>query len=509
LVDRLLEIMPGDLDPLAQIYERIVAGARRRKLGTFFTPTPVLQYMRDILDTRLPEAPETVADPGAGVGAFTASALKWWPKATVHALDVNLVTLGLLAVQPNLYGQGMDRRLHVRQADFLSWLGASWPRLRGPRLILGNPPYTRHQQLTPEQKRYAQEAAGSISPGRRAGLSTYFLAAGLDALSPRDSLCLLLPMNWLEADYARSVRSHLWQEKRRQIELHLFPNHLEVFPGTQVAAMVIYVGPIQNGGQPMSLHKVIGRAGGGFESSGIVLARREGPAPRNFSDVMFTPPQARKIKPSTVPLAQIVHIRRGVATGANKFFLRTLHEKHQLPEDTCVRAVSRLRDLPTEILSIAEHNRLGATGVRCWLLNLTRQDADKPDVLELLREGVREGFHERHLCKIRSPWYALEKVIVPDLLLGPMGKDKFRIVVNEAGATPTNTLYGLRMRDKSHPESVEVLARWLSSSEGQQAMRAVARQHGDGLLKLEPGPLSTIEVPANILDSTSNVSGES
>lgn len=503
LIEKLVASFSRDSDPLALVYEQIVASPRRRRLGTFFTPTPVLDYMKGILEARLPVPPRSIADPGAGVGAFSSSALTWWQDIAVHAVDVNLVTLGLLATRPDL-GNEPGRNMHIWHEDFLSWLSSSWPQLPGPRLILGNPPYTRHQQLTSEEKKRAQESAGDISPDLRAGLSTYFLASGLRALHPQDSLCLLLPVNWLEADYAKPVRKRLWDTTKRRVELHLFPNHLEVFPGTQVAAMVIFVGPEFPTVQPMAVFQVAGHAADGFTASRGAVVNRNSPLPNAFTTSTLTQSSTKKrTREPTVPLAQLVSIRRGVATGANRFFLRTASEKADLPEDSCVRAVSRLRDLPAHTLGMAEHNELGNDGVRCWLLYLSEQHMGSPKVKVLLQDGEAQKIHERHLCKTRPVWYALEKIVAPDLLIGPMGKDRFRIVINDVKAIPTNTLYGLRLRDGDE-NSIRRLAEWMSSDQGQDALRVVARQHGDGLLKLEPGPLGTVRVPARILNTNND-----
>ncbi|MFF7472452.1 hypothetical protein [Streptomyces sp. NPDC008092] len=270
--------------------------------------------------------------------------------------------------------------------------------------------------------------------------------------------------------------------------------------------MVIFVGPISPDLQDMALYRVAENGQSGF--SGVLQnqVRREGvPSPAAFTEGALNPRARRARKrETTVPLAQLVHIRRGVATGANSFFLRTVEEKNQLPNGTCVRAVSRIRDLPGDVLSFTEHEKLGEDGLRCWLLKLDSSAAQIPEVKKLLDQGESEGIHERHLCRVRSPWYALERITVPDLLIGPMGKSRFRIVVNDVGAIPTNTLYGLRLRNPSSPGAVNHLAQWLSSEEGQAALRIVARQHGDGLLKLEPGPLSGVPVPAGIVELQRN-----
>ncbi|MFG1998617.1 Eco57I restriction-modification methylase domain-containing protein [Spirillospora sp. NPDC048911] len=419
---------------------------------------------------------------------------------------MNLVTLGLLAARCK-YEAGRSKRraagrLAVRHEDFLQWLDERWQGLPEPRLIFGNPPYTRHQQLTRSQKIAAQMSAGGLAPGQRAGLSTYFLAASLNRLGPQDSLCLLLPANWLEADYARAVRDYLWGLARRRVELHLFPDDMQVFPGAQVAAMVIFVGSEKGRRQPMMLHQITGSTATGFSSSTQERVAREGSAPPTFLWTELSRQNGRRqsTSSSTEALARIAIIRRGVATGANRFFLKTTQEVELLPAHCYVRAISRLREVPGDVLSLEVHQQIAKADVRCWLLQLSEDHAQDPEIGRLIADGVRQEIHERYLCKVRKPWYAVEQIPAPDLLIGPMGKQQFRVVANEAGAIPTNTLYGLRMR-QGVPRSVRHrLGEWLAGEEGQQSMRAIARRHGDGLLKLEPGALAALRIPLNVLE---------
>ncbi|MEU7822486.1 Eco57I restriction-modification methylase domain-containing protein [Catellatospora sp. NPDC049133] len=507
LIDELQADLAGDEDPLALLYERIVSGPRRRKLGTFFTPKPVLDYMRSLVRT-LPRPPRSVADPGAGVGAFTVASRSWWPDADVHAVDVNLVTLGLLATRPESASaaglQNGSGQLCVRHEDFIEWLETTWPGLAAPRLILGNPPYVRHQKMSASSKTKLQAACGILAPGGRAGLSTYFLAAALAVIEDDDSLCLLLPANWLEADYARSVRKDLWMRTQRRVDLHLFPNELNVFPGAQVPAMVIFVGPETTTRRPLRIFQVVGDIEHGFTSSSVFEDQRRGAAPRSFSpeQLQAGAAPAGSASVNSVPLSQIAVVRRGVATGANSFFLRTKSEVDELPPHVCVPAISRLRHLEGDVLDKSSHQKLGIDGAKCWLLQLTDEDEKDASVRALIKAGEDEMLHERFLCKVRSPWFAVERIPAPEILVGPMGKEEFRIVVNEIGAIPTNTLYGLRFRyrdGRAFPEGARVLADWLRSADGQESLRVAARKfHGDGLVKIEPRALAQVMVPAQI-----------
>lgn len=508
LIDKLYADLGKVDDPLALAYERIVAGPRRRRLGTFFTPKPVLSYVRRLVK-RLARDVRTVADPGAGVGAYTAAALGWWEDADVHAVDINLVTLGLLATRPDLAPKGaisLQRRLRVGHGDFLDWLTSTWPELEEPRIILGNPPYIRHQQLTGADKVNLRRACGALAPGARAGLATYFLAASMTALSPGDSLCLLLPANWLEADYARSLRSYLWSAKKRRVELHIFPNELNIFPGAQVSAMILFIGPKRDGVQPFRLVDVHGNLEDGFHGKTVMESQRYSPVPTSFTPECLRQSIAETSNSEEideVPIERFAIVRRGVATGANSFFLRTRSEVDELPEGSFVPAISRLRDMPSDVLDEKAHEKISADGTRCWLLQVSEAHTSDPRIRAMLEAGERDKLDDRYLCRARDPWYAVERIPAPDILIGPMGKERFRVVINELGAIPTNTLYGLRLRNRSlaaEQATIQRLATWLRSGDGQILLRAAARKHhGDGLVKLEPGGLARVRVPAAVV----------
>jgi hypothetical protein len=130
-------MLGGGQDVLAVLYEGIVSGRNRRRLGTFFTPASVVNFMLDSAEKMLPR-PAVVIDPGAGVGAFSLAAKRQWPMVEVFAIDVNIATLGLLAARP-------QAAINIVYQDFLTWaVGSAVPAAK-PRLWIGNPPYTRHQ----------------------------------------------------------------------------------------------------------------------------------------------------------------------------------------------------------------------------------------------------------------------------------------------------------------------------------------------------------------------------
>lgn len=511
LAARLRSVATDSHRVLASIYEQTVKAANRRRLGTYFTPPSLVEHMLITAERLVGGSPGIVVDPGAGVGAFSVPAVERW-RTDAIAVDVNPVTLGLLGVASALRGQNVvswtdvparpGRRVHLVHTDYLQWITnffLSAP--RRPVTVLGNPPYTRHQSLGARQKASASDLSGDLVSSTLAGLSSYFLAVTLRHLRPVDSLVMLLPSNWLTTRYAREIRAHIWALRSRRIELHVFPTELEVFPGTQVAAVVLGVGPRRTDEQPLVAIPAH-LAPNVVELAVEAEVDRSRGAPLDFSRLTH----ASDVQSSRSPdakrtlLGEVVVVRRGVATGANAHYFLTDDVSDSLPRDALAPAMVRLKGFVDRDLTQAAHDLLGAAGVRRWLVDFhAYREHDRVELPAELRAYIddleQEDIHLRHLLAVRAVrWWIPETVSPAQLLIGPMTKGEFRIVNNRVGAIHSNTLYGLTVRD-GDPVAAEHLHDWLESDEGQRRLARAARRHATGLLKLEPRAVTTVELP--------------
>ena len=502
LADKARWALHSGRDLFGELYTAIVSMSSRRRLGTVFTPPPVTDYML----TRCEEygvEPTTVVDPGAGVGAFTLDAATRW-NVPVVAVDLNVATLGLLAARCHLAGyettdlptqngavQGEPRRIHLVRRDFLAWLPEGLSRTMGPTLVIGNPPYTRHQGMDSELKAVAREAAGPLISSGLAGMAAYFLAATLRYLRPSDALCMILPGSWMHARYGREIREYLWRLTHRSVWLDVFRHDVDVFPGVQVAPVVLFVGPETQelGCLTVAEASISGRSVTTTQTEHIDRQRDQPRTyPRSPRDWSSSGERAAEIRESFA-------VHRGVATGQNAFFLLTDEEaaEHRLPASVLTPVVSSLRGLKSETLDKAAFERLGSQGMKRWLLLAKPSDVEIPEVCAYLHYGEQRGAGDGVLASQRAHWFALEDLPPAPLLLLPMTRHTFRVVRNIQGVKHTNNLYGLY----PHSDKVDVdeAARWLRSTSGQQALRRGARRYGGGMLKLEPRAVGFIPVP--------------
>lgn len=469
---------------LAEIYNQLLPPTGRRVLGTFFTPSAVVDDMVRLASALSDSAPAVVVDPGAGVGAFTGAAARRWRHAQIHAVDINVVTLGLLAARASQLTPAAARRLTLHHADYLSWVRSRRSGEEGGTLTIGNPPYTRHQLLTARQKDDGMAAAGALLKDRNSTLAGYMVAATLGRLRPADSAVLLLPSNWLRANYARLLREWLWKRASRSVEIKVLTEQ-EVFADANVSASVLAVGPVRRKGA-----RLVVKIGGDRRS--ISASQRRASAPNDWYALARSEVETDGDL-SAVCLGDVVRVRRGAATGSNRFFVIDRALADRLDSQWVVRAAGRLHALDDDFLDEQSHDRLSKTGANCWMLRLP-PDADVAGIQWYIDEGNEAGVANTFLAQQRTPWWSIEQLAAPRLLVQPMTKKRFRVVTNDVGAFHTNTLYGLYPLGL-RGSAVDSIAEWLRSDDGQAALARCARPLSSGLMRVEPRALSDLRLP--------------
>jgi tRNA1(Val) A37 N6-methylase TrmN6 len=483
-------------DPLAELYNASICAANRRRLGTVFTPKTLVEHMLLLAEVELGGAPDLVVDPGAGVGAFTIAAAQAWPGARIVAVDVNPVTLGLLGARLAFEADADPRladlynRVELVLADFLDQLVLlSAQTSRGRILVLGNPPYTRVQELPAADRDKAARLAGDHLDSGHANLAMLFQAATLRHLGPNDVSCMVLPGSFSYTRASRALRRALWAS-RRAVAVHRTPAATKAFIGRSVQAAVLLVGAERQRRTPVRLARLELH-----ETQATVLEAWTLKRTMREPDNWFWP--SNHDEPGTLTyrsLADIAIVRRGTATGANDVFFLTDAEAATFPKDVVVAAIPTLRRFDIEDLTREIHAALGGQPSRRWLLAIPHSYELSGALAEYVERHAPE-VSKRHLASQRKPWYSLTELPRPQILVSPLSKTTFKIVVNSVSAVPSNNLFGISLKNGGDPNR---LAAWLRSDLGQQELQRRSRRYPGGSYKLEPGDLRRVTVPADI-----------
>jgi hypothetical protein len=198
-----------------------------------------------------------------------------------------------------------------------------------------------------------------------------------------------------------------------------------------------------------------------------------------------------------VPLKALAKVVRGIATGANKFFVLPAHTVRQLSlEPYVVRTLQRNRDIQDIILDEARWQALSEEGKCVWLLYLNGNDAERQvELRAYLAEGEAKGYHRRSLVQTRKKWYAMEQRDVPTIFFTILTRGNPRFILNRAGVRPLN-MFSLIYPNRYilDADAAELLWALLNSNFSLSRLHSVSRTYGGNTLKVEPRELDNLPV---------------
>jgi hypothetical protein len=197
-------------------------------------------------------------------------------------------------------------------------------------------------------------------------------------------------------------------------------------------------------------------------------------------------------------LGQFARVMRGIATGANEFFLLTSSQVRdlRLPPGTTIRAIARTRDVSGDLIDDATLQALDERGRPTFLLSPDGSPMEYLDsaVREYLLGGERLGIHRRTLIATRNPWYKMETRDIPPFLFAYLGRRHARFIRNRAGVVPLTGFLCVYPFDES-AEATERLWSVLRHPETVDNLKLVGKSYGGGAIKVEPRALERLPLP--------------
>ena len=503
-----LEGLEGKRQAAQRTLDVGVPQSERNARGQYATPPGLAEAMVQLARELFPDLiPVRFLDPGVGTGAFFSALLKIFGTKTLASAVGFEVDARLFSQAKKLWGHlGLQARL----SDFTK---ASPPRKEDerPNLIICNPPYVRHHHLEGDVKARLKKRVCRM--GMRinglAGLYCYFLLLSDDWLAPNGGAVWIVPAEFLDVNYGTILKQYLAQ-KVTTLRIHRFHPMDVQFNDALVSSVIVAYRKTS----PTANHNVSLTSGRNLlqpEWSRMISCRDLNPREkwsRFFETSEFILPH-----PDRPTLADLFSIKRGLATGANKFFIMKETEAKELglPPEFLRPIIPSQRLVPHDVIN-RDPEGFPSGMPRMVLLDcpLTREIVAEryPSLLRYIQKGEQERIHKRYLPRHRAPWYSQEHRPPAPIICTYMGRMKksgrcFRFIRNRSRATTVNVYLVLYPKDElsaaihQDPSILDEILEYLHQVEH---VEREGRVYGGGLHKLEPSELGRLEVPEYILE---------
>ncbi len=473
----------------------------RNRLGQFATPNALARAVVRLGLSALPKnEPIRFFDPAFGTGSFFSALLSERGDREIAA------AIGVELDPPLVQHAGRlwsGSALDLRAADFTQLTPAPEDLSN---LIIANPPYVRHHHLGRDAKadlaRRLTRATG-LKLSRLAGLYCYFILLSRAWMTRGGVAVWLIPSEFMDVNYGDAVKRFLLEQVTLTRVHRADPEEVQFDDALVSSAVVVF-----ENRPPPSGHRVRFTFGGSLEAPklerGIDLATLA--AQPKWS--RYPKEEDRVAVIEGTPLGQLFSIRRGVATGGNRFFV--LNDARvaelDLPREHLTPILPPPRRLPVDRV---EARADGSPDLpdRAWLVSCSLPEAEvqakHPALWRYLQSGVSE-VSSGYLCSHRAPWYLQEVRAPAPLLCTYMGRDKrgrpFRFILNRSSAIAANVyllLYpkpAMASAMAADPSLIERIWRFLNGLDPATLVRE-GRVYGGGLFKMEPRELAAVVLP--------------
>jgi len=483
-----IEAWRDGTDIIGAAYERLVSARIRRTQGQFFTPFWAGEVMAGWLFS---EQRQLLLDPGCGAGGLLIPAARHSRRRDARLLGVDRDPLAIVMARRNRALRGITG-LNLKVGDFLTdTLGAR------PDAITCNPPYAKHQTLPAAEKAavYSSfELRLNVELNRRTPLQVLFLVRALECCADGGAIAFITPTGWLDADYGAPIKKFLLERAHLDARIVFEGDHL-FFAGARTTAEISLIRNTPADGPT----KVI-RLSRDLPPPAAVVAALEGKRGLRVSTQRLDAARAWSRPPRRQrgeKLSDLARVRRGIATGCNRFFVISELRRRELgliPSQLHPCISSPRLVVGDELTSMALEAL--PVDVPRWAINChdAAEETANTRLGAYLRSKLARIAMETYLTKQRSLWYGLERRGECPILFTYFNKNRPRFVRNRAGALPLNTWLIIEPH-----EGVDVDELWarLKALSREQIARG-ARIYGAGLWKLEPSELAELVIGPSI-----------
>jgi adenine-specific DNA-methyltransferase len=481
--------------------------------GGYYTSSEVAEWL---CAWAIRKGSDRVLEPSCGDGAFLEAAAARFIQLGVPGPEIADRLTGV-EITPGEVKHATDRlrpmmgprcKSVVHESDFFDWLEKSTQ--PGFEAVVGNPPFIRYQSFPEPHRTRAMKlmAEQGLSPNKLTNIWVPFVVAAAASLKPGGRMALVLPAELLQVTYAAQLRSYL-TDRFTRIDI-VACNELFFQKAEQEVVLLLADGALAEASITNTCRVAM------TETATVADVVKRKPAAlikaaqpkiiqhdnEKWLKYFLTEHEItfmRELRQSNNTTSMVTHasVDVGVVTGKNEFFVLSGDqiEAYGL-EGYTIPLVSRSVQLKGTRLGKADWKSLSAAGNRVHLLHIRPAEAGNlsSKLLSYIRDGEDKDFDKGYKCSIRKPWYTVPSIWTPDGFMFRQIYDFPRIVLNNSGATSTDTIHRMKCKTDKPERVIANTYTWLTAASAE----IEGRSYGGGVLELEPTEAERLMMPAKL-----------
>lgn len=461
--------------------------------GAYYTPYKLAENMVRLIN---PEHVQTILEPSCGNGVFLEcfKQMKEWEEKQITAIELNQDEVVRLE---NLY-QKRENMCIINKDFFDFYSGSLKEEKKRYDLIIGNPPYIRYQYLEPSQRVRMSEILSShgMKENKLVNAWVGFLVACVQLLRENGKIIFVIPAEILQVAYAEDLRLFLANQLSK---ITLFTFEKLVFPDIEQEVLV-FLG--EKGGEEKGIRifqyndlenlKQIDLEENGFQKLQHVHEK--------WTKYFTTVEENKLIQKVREDqrfclFSELALINVGITTGNNKYFSvnKDIVKKYNLLSVT-KPLIGRSSHADGIYFKEEDWHKNIDQGKDAYLLHF-------PDIpykeyprkhRNYIKEGEEKKEHTGYKCSIRTRWYLVPSVWIPDAFFLRRNNFYPKFVLNQCKAVSTDTMHRIKF---NHGVKKEYALLSYYNSVSFAFTEICGRSYGGGVLEILPKEVGNIVLP--------------